>query len=305
MRHANLAVLLTLALLNAGCIRKFAINKLGDALAQSGSVFASDDDPELIRAAAPFSLKLIESLLAESPNHAGLLLAASRGFTQFGYAFVQQHAEEIESDDFSESATQQARARGLYLRARDYGLRGLETRHRGFRTGLEKDPRSVSTAVKADVPLLYWTAASWGAAIAVSKDRPDLISEQPMVEAMIDRALELDESFESGAIHGFLIAYEPSRPSGQEDPFGRSRRHFERAVTLSGGQLASPFVSLAETVSQKTQDRREFEDLLNRALHIDVAAKPEWKLENLIMQRRARWLLSRVDELFLQDPQKE
>jgi len=45
-------------------------------------MFASDDDPELVREAVPFSLKLIESLLEQSPQHRGLLYAASSGFTQ-------------------------------------------------------------------------------------------------------------------------------------------------------------------------------------------------------------------------------
>ena len=162
-----LKVFLFLSLIfNTACVRKFAINKLGDALAGSGTVFASDDDPELIASAAPFSLKLMESLLAETPNHTGLLLAASRGFTQYAFAFVQAHAEEIESDNFDESSQQQARARRLYLRARDYGLRGLETRHRGFRLAFARNSRAVSQTTKSDVALLYWTAASWGAAIS-------------------------------------------------------------------------------------------------------------------------------------------
>ena len=68
-------------LLLSGCsIKKFAINKLGDSLANSGTTFASDDDPEFIGQAAPFSLKLIEGLIAESPKHRGLLFAASSGF---------------------------------------------------------------------------------------------------------------------------------------------------------------------------------------------------------------------------------
>jgi predicted anti-sigma-YlaC factor YlaD len=51
-------------------------------------------------------------------------------------------------------------------------------------------------------------------------------------------------------------------------------------------------------VAVSQQDRAEFESLLNRALTIDPDARPEWRLANLIMQRRARWLLSRVDQLF-------
>ena len=73
----------------------------------------------------------------------------------------------------------------------------------------------------------------------------------------------------------------------------------ERALELSGGALASPLVSFAETVSVKRQDREEFEALVRRALAIDPDDGPEWRLTNLVVQRRARWLLSRVDDLFL------
>jgi predicted anti-sigma-YlaC factor YlaD len=55
---------------------------------------------------------------------------------------------------------------------------------------------------------------------------------------------------------------------------------------------------LAETVSVQKQDRAEFQSLLNRALAVDPDARPEWRLENILMQRRARWLLAQVDELF-------
>ena len=80
-----------------GCsLHQTVVNKAGDALATSGTTFATDDDPELIRAAAPLSLKLMESLLAESPRHRGLLSATARGFTQYSYAFVQLDAEELE-----------------------------------------------------------------------------------------------------------------------------------------------------------------------------------------------------------------
>src|SRR5438876_11833427 len=86
----------------SGCsIRRYALNQAADALAGSGASFASDDDPELVKAAAPFSLKLMESLLAENPRHSGLLAAATAGFTQYSYAFVQQDADEAEPHDLA------------------------------------------------------------------------------------------------------------------------------------------------------------------------------------------------------------
>jgi predicted anti-sigma-YlaC factor YlaD len=292
-------------LLLSGCatLQHTAVNKLGDALARGGTAYASDDDPDLIRAASPFSLKLIESLLAETPRHRGLLLAASRGFTQYAYAFVQQDADELESTDVAGAAVLRARARRLYLRARHYDLRGLAVTHPDFPAALHRDPRAaVRNCTAADVPPLYWTAASWTAAIAVTKDRPDLIAELSQAEALIDRALELDESFDRGAIHCFLITYEMTRTGGTGDPAARSRAHYERALALGGGHAASPLVAYAESVCLPRQDRAQFEKLLRSAIAIDPDAQPESRLVNLIMQRRARWLLARADDLFLPVP---
>ena len=82
--------MLLLSLAGSGCsIKRLAVNKLGNALASGGTTFAADDDPELVKAAAPFSLKLMETLLAENPRHEGLLLASASGFTQYAFAFVQ------------------------------------------------------------------------------------------------------------------------------------------------------------------------------------------------------------------------
>ena len=96
----GLAVLFT-----SGCsIKKIAMNQLGDALSGGGTVFSSDEDPELVKDALPFSLKLMESVLAETPEHRGLLLSLASGFTQYGYGFVQLDADEIEDDDYDEEA---------------------------------------------------------------------------------------------------------------------------------------------------------------------------------------------------------
>lgn len=288
-------------LLTSGCsIKKFAVNQVGNALAGSGSTFASDDDPELIRAAVPFSLKLMESLLAESPKHRGLLFATASGFTQYAYAFVQMDADEVEDQDLAAATAMRERAKKLYLRARDYGLRGLETRHRNFDAQLRTNAlAAVKGMRRADVPLLYWTAVSWGAAISLSKDDPDRVAEVPQMEALIDRALALDESWGEGAIHNFLITYEMSRQGAPGDPVERARQHFERAVALSGGHLAAPFVSYAEAVCVQKQDLKQFDELLQRALAVDVNAQPDNRLVNLIMQQRARWLESKREDLFL------
>jgi predicted anti-sigma-YlaC factor YlaD len=298
-RSAGLILLLVAALASGCSIRGMAISSMGNALAASGSGFGSDDDPELIGAAAPFSLKLMESVLAESPNHRGLLLAATQGFVQYAYAFVELKADELEDIDLAGARAQRERARRMYLRARNYGLRGLEVAHPGIGKAFKTDAAgAVAKAAGEDVALLYWTGLAWAAAISLSKDDPFLIADLPAVEALVGRALELEESFDQGGIHVFMINLEMGRADMSAGAPARARGHYARAVELSRGLQAAPHVTLAEAVSVAERNRDEFEQLLRHALALDVAKAPESRLANLVMQRRARWLLGRTDKLF-------
>lgn len=291
---------LVLLLCATGCsVKQMAVNSLADALSESGSVFASDNDPELIRQALPFSLKLIEALLGETPENRNLLLAASSGFTQYAYAFVQEDADRLEMEDIAASDYQRARARNLYVRSRDYGLRGLALTDSDVGQALMSDPESaLERMTEDDVPLLYWTAVSWAGAINVSRDDPALIAELPQVDALIDRALELDADYGDGSIYSFLIAYEFARAESEAVAIARAREHFERAVALSEGRLAPPYVTLAESVCVSEQDRDGFVRLLEQALAIDPDADLPNRLLNLISQARARWLMQEIDEYF-------
>ena len=292
--------LLALALLPACSVKHIAVNALGNALAEGGSSYARDDDPDLIWEAVPFGLKTVEGLLEESPRHKGLLLAAASGFTQYGFAFIQQDADFVEAQDLARATALRDRARKHYRRALEYGLRGLEVDHPGFRTALRNDPAAALAPMrKKDVPLLFWTANAWGAAIALSKDDSELTADQNLAEALMRRAMALDEGYERGSVHDFFISYEGGRRS-VGGSVGEARQHLERALALSGGHRAWPLVNFAETVSVGDQNRQEFDSMLRRALAIDPDAVPEVRVANLVAQRRARWLLGRADELFVE-----
>lgn len=242
----------------------------------------------------------MESLLIESPQHRELLQALASGFTQYAYAFADQPADELEEKDLAAANAGHARAKRLYLRARNYGLRGLAVKHPDFEKLLRASPAAaVRVTTKADVHLLYWTAVSWAAGISLSKDNPDAIADLPLAAALMDRALALDSGFDHGAIHSFLITFELARPGAGPDAVAKARQHFARAVELSGGNQAGPYVSLAESVALQQQNAVEFKALLDQALAVKVDARPEWRLVNTLMQRRAAWLLGRIDDLIL------
>ncbi len=288
-----------LALVHAGCsIKMMAINTLGNALADGTSGFAKDDDPELVRDAVPFALKTIESLIDQSPKHKGLLTAACSGFTQYSYAFIQQEADFIEAQDLDRATAMRARAKKLYLRGRDYGIRAFEVEFPGFGDQLRTNTDGVLAKLnKKHVLLLYYTAAAWAAAFALDIADSRLSVEQTLFEKMMRRALALDETYDLGSLHDFFISWDAGHATAGGS-IKSAREHFERAKTIARGQRVTPFVSLAESVSVSEQNKKEFEQLLNEALAIDISLAPEQKLANVIAQRRAKWLLSRINELF-------
>jgi predicted anti-sigma-YlaC factor YlaD len=187
----------------------------------------------------------------------------------------------------------------MYLRARDYGLRGLESARPGITKTLRADPEgALAKSTREDVGLLYWTGVAWAAAISLAKDDPFLVADLPAVEALVRRALALDETYDGGALHVFMINYEMSQAGLSAGAPARARQHFTRAIELTGGAHAAPYVTLAEAVSVAERNRAEFESLLQGVLKLDTGAKPEWRLVNTVMQRRARWLLGRTAKLF-------
>ena len=280
---------------------KVVTRQVADTLADSGSgtAWTGDDDPELVASSMPFALKTMESLLESDPQHVGLLTALASGFTQYGYAFVHQPADMLDAKNPSAAREGWLRARKLYRRAHEYALRGLEVKHRGFRAALKLTPqKAAAMSTQADVPLLYWAAGSLALLITVSKDQPDVIAELPAAGAMVERALSLQESYDKGALHEFMVSYESRSPAMGGD-LSRAERHFKRALELTEGRKASPYLSWAESVCVQKQDRACFDDMVNKALAVDVNAVPAYRLANVLAQRRATWLKGRVEDLIL------
>jgi len=301
VRHRRMKQVLILAMagfLLVGCsVKRMAANALGDALSGGGDVWMSDNDPELIKEAIPFGLKTNESLLEITPDHLGLLEASARGFTAYAF-LLKEDADRAEGSDLKQARHLRARASRLFIRGRDYALRGLEVRHAGFAEGLKTDREAtLAQTDEKDMGLLYWAGAAWAGALSVAKDNLRLIAEFPTAGALVGRVMELDEAYDEGSAHEFFIAYEAGRPGGSLE---EARRHYERALDLSGGERASVYLALAESVSVPEQNVREFRAMLDQARAIDPDERPDIRLLNIIAQDRADWLENQIPDLFLE-----
>ena len=299
---APLAAALLALLVLPGCsIKHYALTGVANSLTSGPDVFGTDDDPELIRDALPFGLKTMEGLLEALPTHEGLLVSLCKGYTAYTYAYVQSEGDLIVNSDYARASALHERARKLYLRARGYGLRALALRHKGIADSLALTPdRAAAKLTTKDVPALYWTAASWGSAISLGKDRPEMLADLPAIRALVTRGLVIDEKFEAGSFHEAAILLDalPEVMGGSVDS---ARRHFMRAVEISGDKRASPYMTLAQSVSVMKQDRAEFRRLLGRVLEFDPDADRSQRLATIVMQRKAKSLLDHQDDFFLDE----
>lgn len=338
MRKMLLFALAAALIFTSSCsINRMATSMVADAVAspQGTSVFSSDSDPQLVKDALPFALKMYESLMQSDPENRALLDAAAEGFISYANAFIHTPASMLDYRQIDRQKEMLQRARNMYIRGRDYALRSIEADHPGFREALEagEGGKQLQQMSSADLRSLYWAAAGWMGAVSAAGFDMQLLMTLPRPVALAARALELQSDYKDGALHSLFLeiyggipdvqmlygaaelgaytqqalseyyarAERPAR-SDQSGPTGleqKARFHFDRAVELSKGQAVGPYVALAGSFAVKNQDAAEYRRLLEQALAIEVDKHPERRLENTILQEKARWMLDHIEDKFL------
>ena len=298
VRRLVLALAL-IAISSCGAIKSMALKNIASTLSETGNV-TSHNDPDTVEAAIPFTLMLFESFVGELPTFEPSLTATCALYTQYAFGFIAPKGEALQWDDFEASKEINERALRLATRGRDFCWRGLEVKLRGVTGALKSSPATaLQRARREHVPLLYWSAASLGAAISAGgMDHPELLNQWPTVRLLAERALALDETWNTGAVHELMITVESQGDAlgGSEE---RARKHFSRAVELQQGLSPAPHVALAMGVVKTKQDRTEFEKLLKEALAMDPEKNPTQRLIVLITQKRAKMLLAHIDDIIL------
>ena len=152
-----------------------------------------------------------------------------------------------------------------------------------------------------DVSDLYWLAAAYGGAIKSSRGNPFDVVNLPVVKKLLITAIALDPKWGKGALYSAMMSYTSSRPDLFGDALIDSVSSFYAKALIASDSLdASLFVSYAELIDKKFQDRDAFEQKLDIFLNMDVEKDKDFRLSNIIAQERAKWLLSKTNEIFFE-----
>ena len=284
-----------------------SINTLvANALTGEGTstVFTGDADPELVGDALPFAIKMYEALLDSTPNHQGLILTTGSLYIMYANAFVQGPAEMLPLEDYAEKGAQLDRAKSLYLKGVAILERGISNKYPGMlgEWGPADHPaftRGLAKMKKEDIPLFYWYAAGTLSAYALNAFDISLGLRVPQLTTMMKRAYELDEYFNTCALDEFFLLLYGALPDGMGGDIEQALVHYQKALEKSKGLSAGPYVSYAQTIAVKNQDYNAFKENLDTALSIDPEADPSNTLVNTINRRKAKYLLEKAPDLFL------
>ena len=215
--------------------------------------------------------------------------------TGYAYAFLATKAERLQDEHYYKALKKWQQARAHYVKGYEAGMAALEKRHPGFTAAIDRKPaEAIAMTGAADVDLLYWTAASLGATIGLSKDRPGWIVRLPQVGSLAFRVTELDPGYGEGAGYQLLMVYEASRPAMMGGSVKLAKHYYQEALKYTGESSAALFVAYSESICVQEQDRETFVAMLERALAVKAGGAM-----NKLSRRRARWLLDRIDELFI------
>ncbi|MFB9069013.1 TRAP transporter TatT component family protein [Pseudofulvimonas gallinarii] len=243
------------------------------------------DDPETVRAALPAYLIMLDGLIENSPDNAGLLLSASRLYGVYAGVFV----------DEPERATRLAR------RALAYAGRVFCADHAALCESKGQpfeDFEAAAAAVPASaIDALFAYAAAWAGLVQADSGNWSMIADIPKVQALLERVVTLDPTYQNGQPLLYLGVLSTLLPPAYGGKPEQGQAYFERALALSGGRNQMARVLYAQHYTRLVFDRELHDRLVDEALDADPVA-PGLTLVNVLAQQRAAALKASADNYF-------
>ncbi len=279
MHHYLILFLLTLGLLPAlGCSSLIAsqASKLGDDI--SSAIYNSNDVAS-VGQAIPTFLVLVDSMIESNPEDADLLRTGASLNDAYAGVFVPEPERQSK----------------LSAKSLDYAWRSVcsyEEEYCAWRSmDFSEFDKAVQQLKPGDLPYAYTLAVSWLNWIRANSDDWNAVAELPRPERILQRVVELDDSYENGMAHLYLGGIATLLPPALGGKPEKGKQHFERAIAISEGQNL-----MAKVVYARQYARLVFDQELHHRLLTDVLAGdpnvPGYVLINTVAQQEAMALLA-------------
>lgn len=280
----NKPLLVLAVVLLSGCSHfvSNAASSFGDDL--TGAVL-NQDDPELVRDGMPSYILLLESLLRDGKDDAGLLLSASSLYASYGSVF----------------AAEPERAMRLTARGRRYAEKAMCLRFAGACDwpGMPYDEFAASLAALGSrhADDLYDYGFALLAYIRAHSEDWNALAELPQASAVMERYIAMRGEGAEPSAHNYLGILKSLRPPALGGDQERARAHFETAIAKTDGGDLSPKLEMLKGIARMLYDRelndRLCEEILDASPYAD-----DYTLTNVLAQEEAAALCAESDDYF-------
>ena len=245
-----------------------------------------ETDLQLAEDSMPANLGMLNGMIHLDPENAQLHTFAAQAYYGLSYGFNED--------------SKPKRGSAFYLRGLKHGLTALEL---NGAKDLKDSPianfeEQVGKMAEDDVAAMFWTASNWAKWIDMHRDDAEAIAQLARATALMQRVLELDDTFYFGGAHMYFGVYYGSRAPLLGGNFAKSRQHFDRAREITDSKLLIVDLLQAQYLARQQQDQQDFHNRLMAVLDAPDDLMPEVALQNQIAKRKAALLLNKESEWF-------
>ena len=279
-----------------GCIKQMLIDGQIESTRKASAAFDTIGDYELARTAAQAGLVQFEGMHKLSPDNEDALFMLLKGWTGYGFAFVEDDYElAVDALDDDLADYQRKRANMAFERAIFYGLELIHHKDDGFERA-RKNLAPMKAWVEAtftdpeDAGVLFWTGYAWMARVDLMKNDEqrggEIVGDLFVGEQMVERAVALDPHYNDYAGLVALGAYH-ARPLVGADELAQSKGLFEQALTMTKRGALVVQLNYAKAYACATHDGALYGNLMNEVLQA-ADPDPNQRLTNAVAKRRAK-----------------
>ena len=297
MRLRILGCILAVVFMFGGCatiggmrpVQRMATDMVVPSLEDMVETTLKSDDLVNAQSLMETVLPLLDGLIEFSPDNASLLTIAAEGYALYSFGFV----EDVDRQ----------RAIKLYAKGKGYGMRALK-QNCYFESALESGEdfsEAVQYLTEDDVAAAFYTSFGWAfwAIRSIQEGNMMAAFDLPKITALMDRVIELDETFFEGGPHLFYGAYYgalgPNFGGGPE----KAKVSFEKAFEISSNFLTTHYFN-ALYYAIPTMDEELFDKELKYVLETPNDALPEMALANAVAKVKAQSLLNEKWKYFVE-----
>ena len=244
----------------------------------------------------PLSFESQKRKIQNNPSNQLFYLNASKSRITYAYGILMEKGDRLMYSDYYKSRDYYSKSLDLFVISRNYLYNALDLKYENFIQKM-RNKKQISFE-KEDIEYIYWLSGSLAGSIQASQGDPQYLIDLPNIKWLLENAIAIDPDWQKGALSTAMMSVYLNDLSGDKNAQKTALSFFDLAEKQSNGLNASLYVTLAENYAVSKQDKKLFIELLDKAINIDVNKDKSLKQSNKLSQSRAKWLKSRVDDLF-------